>query len=66
MFLAYSLEESELESAAATLADQRYMEHLGMQRSEVCDFNRYSTSALLRPATGRKPHEDDLLLVTSL
>lgn len=63
---AYSLEESELDRAAATLADQRYMEHLGMERSEVCDFNRYSASALLRPATGRKPHEDDLLLVTTL
>uniref|UniRef100_A0A915B5P9 Voltage-dependent L-type calcium channel subunit alpha n=1 Tax=Parascaris univalens TaxID=6257 RepID=A0A915B5P9_PARUN len=63
---AYSLEESELESAAVALADARYLEHLGMERSEVRDFNRYSASALLRPAPSQETHEDDLLLVTTL
>ncbi|KHN77958.1 hypothetical protein Tcan_07629 [Toxocara canis] len=63
---AYSLEESELESAAAALTDARYLEHLGMERSEVRDFNRYSASALLRPAPSQDAHEDDLLLVTTL
>uniref|UniRef100_F1KQB4 Voltage-dependent L-type calcium channel subunit alpha n=2 Tax=Ascaris TaxID=6251 RepID=F1KQB4_ASCSU len=63
---AYSLEESELESAAVALTDARYLEHLGMERSEVRDFNRYSASALLRPAPSQETHEDDLLLVTTL
>ncbi|VDN01667.1 unnamed protein product [Thelazia callipaeda] len=61
---AYSLEESELESAAATLADARYMEHLGMERSEVRDFNRYSARALLRPAPSQEAPDDDLLVTT--
>lgn len=63
---AYSLEESELESAAAALTDPRYLEHLGMEKCEVRDFNRYSASALLRPAPSQEAHEDDLLLVTTL
>ncbi|MCP9266063.1 Voltage-dependent calcium channel type D subunit alpha-1 [Dirofilaria immitis] len=61
---AYSLEESELESAAATLADARYMEHLGMERCEVRDFNRYSARALLRPAPSQEVPEDDLFVTT--
>uniref|UniRef100_A0A915PYJ4 Voltage-dependent L-type calcium channel subunit alpha n=1 Tax=Setaria digitata TaxID=48799 RepID=A0A915PYJ4_9BILA len=61
---AYSLEESELESAAATLADARYMEHLGMERCEVRDFNRYSERALLRPAPSQEAPEDDLFVTT--
>ncbi|KAK6110339.1 Ion transport family protein [Brugia pahangi] len=61
---AYSLEESELESAAATLADARYMEHLGMERCEVRDFNRYSARALLRPAPSQEAPEDDLFITT--
>ncbi|MFH4976850.1 hypothetical protein AB6A40_003559 [Gnathostoma spinigerum] len=64
---AYSLEEADLESAAAALTDPRYMEHLGMERFEVRDFNRYSATALLRPAPLQEAaHEDDLLLVTTL
>ncbi|VDK63452.1 unnamed protein product [Onchocerca ochengi] len=61
---AYSLEESELESAAATLADARYMEHLGMERCEVRDFNKYSARALLRPAPSQEAPEDDLFVTT--
>ncbi|KAL3982073.1 Ion transport family protein [Acanthocheilonema viteae] len=61
---AYSLEESELENAAATLAGARYMEHLGMERCEVRDFNRYSARALLRPAPSQEAPEDDLFVTT--
>lgn len=63
---AYSLEESEMERVAATLTDQRYLEHLGMDRCEVRDYNNYSSSALLRPANSQETHDDDLLLVTTL
>lgn len=64
LFSAYSLKESELESAAATLTDARYMEHLGMERCEVQDFNRYSERALLRPAPSQETPEDDLFVTT--
>ncbi|KAJ1347400.1 hypothetical protein KIN20_002441 [Parelaphostrongylus tenuis] len=64
---AFALNDREMDIAADTLAPQ-YMQHVGM--NEIRDYNEYSRSGLLRPATQPSQEsagsQDDMLLVTTL
>ena len=78
---AYEMDERELESAAFTLTNPEYLEHVGgLHPEEFSDINQYSQRSLLRPANTMNPQnssgdttantagtsDDDLLLVTTL
>uniref|UniRef100_A0A7E4W8C3 Voltage-dependent L-type calcium channel subunit alpha n=1 Tax=Panagrellus redivivus TaxID=6233 RepID=A0A7E4W8C3_PANRE len=48
---AYEMDERELETAAYSLANPQYMEHVGgLHPDEINDINQYSQRSLLRPA----------------
>uniref|UniRef100_A0A158P6U9 Voltage-dependent L-type calcium channel subunit alpha n=1 Tax=Angiostrongylus cantonensis TaxID=6313 RepID=A0A158P6U9_ANGCA len=64
---AFALNDREMDIAAGTLAPQ-FMQHVGM--NEIRDYNEYSRSGLLRPATQPSQEsagsQEDMLLVTTL